>query len=494
MPTTDPLRICFIASEIAPLAKTGGLADVAGALAKFLHAEGHDIRVFVPLYRQIDRRALDMWPVQFLQGISLTLGTRHITFDVHTARLPGSGAMIYLVDAPAFFARDTIYGNAPDEHLRFILLTHAAFLCCQRMGFAPHILHCNDWHTGLAPLLLRTTYAWDQLFRHTRSLMSIHNLAYQGPFAATAAADTGLGDAVHMLDAAELAAGYINPLREGIAHAHAISTVSPTYALEIQTPAHGYYLDGLLRQRSADLVGILNGVDYEEWSPERDRFLPQHFDANTLNVKQQLKQDFLQRLGLATPTRSRAPLVGMVSRLASQKGFDILMDALPALLERHDFLCAVLGSGDARYEEFLRDLAHRHPTRVAFRAGYSEEHAHWIEAASDIFLMPSLYEPCGLNQMYSLRYGTIPVVRRTGGLADSVQHFDPASKTGTGVVFNDYDVGGITWGMETALGWYRQKSLWTRLVRNAMAQDFSWQRRVGDYEALYRRMIGAGAT
>jgi starch synthase len=494
MPGPEPLRICFIASEIAPLAKTGGLADVAGALAKYLHADGHDIRVFVPLYRQIDRRQLDMWPVQFLQGVGVQLGTRRITFDVHTARLPGSEAMVYLVDAPAFFNRETIYGTAPDEHLRFILLTHAAFLSCQRMGFAPQVLHCNDWHTGLGPLLLKTTYAWDQLFRDTRSLMSIHNLAYQGIFAATADADTGLGDAAPMLDAGERAAGHVNPLREGIAHAHAISTVSPSYALEIQTPANGYGLDGLLRQRSADLSGILNGVDYEEWSPQRDRFLPLHFDANRLAVKQQLKQDFLQRLGLATPTRSRAPLVGMVSRLASQKGFDLVMQALPALLARHDFFFAVLGSGDARYEEFLRELAHRHPTRVSFRGGYSEEHAHWIEAASDIFLMPSLYEPCGLNQMYSLRYGTIPVVRRTGGLADSVEHFDPAGKSGTGVVFNDYDLGGITWGMETALGWYRQKALWTRLVRNAMAQDFSWQRRVGDYVALYQRMAGAGPT
>lgn len=484
-----PLRICFIASEVAPLAKTGGLADVAGALAKYLHADGHDIRLFMPLYRQIDRRQLDMWPVEFLRDVPLQLGTHAVRFSVHTARLPGSRAMIYLVDAPEFFERDSLYSSAADEHLRFILLTHAAFLSCQRMGFAPQILHCNDWHTGFGPLLLRTVYAWDRLFQGTRSLMSIHNIAYQGVFGAGASADTGLGDAVHLLDGAERAAGRVNPLREGIAHAHAVSTVSPTYALEIQTPAFGYGLETLLRSRAGVLHGILNGVDYEEWSPERDRFLPQHFDADRLEVKQALKQEFLQRTGLATPARSRAPLLGMVSRFTSQKGFDLVMTALPELLARHDFFCAVLGSGDARYETFFRELAHRHPTRVAYRGGYSEEHAHWIEAASDIFLMPSQYEPCGLNQMYSLRYGTIPVVRRTGGLADSVQHFDPLTSRGNGVVFNDYDAAAVSWGVETALAWYAQKPLWQTLVRNAMAADHSWERGVSEYVALYQRML-----
>jgi starch synthase len=486
-----PLRICFIAAEVAPLAKTGGLADVAGALAKYLHNAGHDVRLFMPLHRQIDRRQLDMWPVEFLRNVPLQLGAHALSFSVYTARLPGSRAMIYLIDAPALFDRDTIYGNAPDEHLRFLLLTHAALLCCQRMGFAPQILHCNDWHTGLAPLLLRTVYAWDKLFSETRSLMSIHNIAYQGVFSAAQRADTGLGAATAMLDAVELAAGRINPLREGIAHADHVSTVSPTYALEIQTPAYGYGLEGLLQRRAGSLSGILNGVDYEEWNPESDRFLPQHFNARTLATKLALKQEFLQRTGLATPARSRSPLLGMVSRLTSQKGFDLVMEALPKLLAQHDFFCAVLGSGDAQYEEFFTELAHAHPTRVTFHRGYSEETAHWIEAASDAFLMPSQYEPCGLNQMYSLRYGTIPIVRRTGGLADSVVHFDPSTRQGTGVMFNDYDEGAVTWAVETALSWYGNKPLWQQLVQNAMAQDFSWERRVGDYVTLYEQLVSA---
>jgi starch synthase len=486
-----PLRICFIAAEVAPLAKTGGLADVAGALTKYLNNAGHDVRTFMPLYRQVDRQRLDVWPVDSLRGITLQLGTHALRYDVHATKLPGSDALVHLIDAPALFDRDGIYGTAPDEHLRFILLTHAALQCCQRMAFAPQVLHCNDWHTGLGPLLLRTTYAWDRLFADTRSLMSIHNIAYQGTFSAKLVADTGLGDAAKLLDAAELAGGNINLLREGVTHADHVSTVSPTYALEIQTPAFGYGLDKLLRSRAGALTGILNGVDYEEWNPETDRFLPQHFNSRSLAVKQQLKQDFLQRTGLATRTRSRAPLLGMVSRLASQKGFDLVMAVLPQLLEQHEFFCAVLGSGDARYEDFLRQLAHAHPTRVTYRSGFSEETAHWIEAASDMFLMPSQYEPCGLNQMYSLRYGTIPIVRRTGGLADSVQHFDPATRLGTGIVFNDYDAGAVRWAVGTAFGLYADKPRWNQLVQNAMAQDFSWERRVADYVALYGRLVSA---
>jgi starch synthase len=491
MASPDPLNVCFIASEIAPLSKTGGLADVAGALAKYLHADGHDIRVFTPLYKQVDRAKLEIWPVDFLRDIPLQLGPHALSFSVQTARLPGSQVMLYLIDAPALFERARIYGNDPDEHLRFILLTHAAFLCCQRMGFAPHILHCNDWHTGFGPLLLRTTYSWDRLFHGTRSLMSIHNLAYQGVFGAAAMADTGLAGAVGMLDGGERYAGRVNPLREGITHAHALSTVSPTYALEIQTPEYGYGLDGLLRARAGSLTGILNGVDYEEWDPQTDRFLPKHFNAGNLDNKQALKRALMQRLGLASPPRQRTPLLGIVSRLASQKGFDLLMTALPPLLAQQRFCCAVLGSGDERYENFFREMAARFPTRLHFRAGYSEEHAHWIEAASDMFLMPSQYEPCGLNQMYSLRYGTIPIVRRTGGLNDSVRHFDADAGAGTGVVFNDYDAGAVNWAMETALGWYARKTLWQQLVTNAMAEDFSWQRRVGDYVALYERMRSA---
>jgi starch synthase len=485
-----PLRICFIASEVAPLAKTGGLADVAGALAKYLHAAGHDIRVFMPFYGQVDRSRLETWPVEFLQDVALRLGTHALRFNVHTARLPGAQTMLYLVDCPQLFERPTIYSNARDEHLRFIALTHAALLCCQRMAFAPQIIHCNDWHTALAPLLLKSVFAWDRLFHGARTLLTLHNLGYQGTFGAAQATDTGLDTSLHLLDYAETSQGRVNPLKEGILHADHISTVSPTYAREIQTPEYGWGLDPVLRSRSASLTGILNGVDYEDWDPRHDRFLPKHYGANQLGIKAQIKQMLMDRLGLEH--REHRPLVGMVSRMTLQKGFDLLFEPLPRLLRSHDLSLAVLGNGDARYEDFFAELAHRHPDRVAFHRGYSDELSHWIEAGADLFLMPSLYEPCGLNQMYSLRYGTVPVVRRTGGLADSVQHFDPATRSGTGVVFNDFDAGGVRWALETALGWYRQRALWRRIVQNGMAQDFSWRRQVGEYEALYGRMLGIG--
>lgn len=483
-----PLRICFVASEVAPLAKTGGLADVAGALTKYLHAAGHDVRLFMPLHRQIAHSALQHWPVDFLQDLPLKLGAHELRYSVRVATLPGSEAQVYLIDCPALYDRATLYSTAPDEHLRYLALTHASLQCCQRMAFAPQIFHCNDWHTGLGPLLLRTVYAWDRLFQHTRSVMTIHNIGYQGTFPATAAADTGLDGAVDWLDAGERAAGRINPLREGILHAYHVTTVSPTYAKEIQTPEYGWGLDAVLRRRAADLTGILNGVDYEDWDPRHDRYLPEHYGANQLGVKARLKEQLLARLKL--DAGARTPLVGIVSRLTAQKGFDLLFEALAPLLRSHSFALAVLGSGDPRYEAFFSQLAQTWPGRVAFQRGYSEELSHWIEAGSDIFLMPSHYEPCGLNQMYSLRYGTVPVVRRTGGLADSVQQFDVSTRQGTGIVFNDFDVGGVTWGIATALELYPQKALWRRLVQNGMAQDFSWRRQVGEYVSLYDRLVG----
>ncbi len=486
-----PLRICFIASEVAPLAKTGGLADVAGALTKFLHADGHDVRLFMPLYAQVERTGLDLAPVPGLQDMRVQLGAHALRFNVLAARVSGSGATVHLVDAPALYGRDRVYTSDADEHLRFILLTHAALRSCQQMAFAPQILHCNDWHTGLAPLLLKTSYGRDALFRETRSLMSIHNIAYQGSFAATQVADTGLGEAAQQLDAEELAAGRINMLREGLAHADAISTVSPTYAREIQTPAYGYGLDALLRRRAHLVTGILNGVDTDEWNPATDRYLPRHFSAAQPAGKAELKREFAAARGLTLPRGGRTPLLGIISRLASQKGFDLVMQVLPAMLERHDFVCGVLGAGDARYEGFFRELAARHPRRVSFLNGYSESEAHWIEAASDLFLMPSRYEPCGLNQMYSQIYGSIPIVRRTGGLADSVTPIDAVAGSGTGVMFNDYDAGGLTWAIETALEAFADAGLWPRIVANAMTQDFSWERRVAEYVALYGRMLAA---
>jgi starch synthase len=483
------LSICLISSEVAPLAKTGGLADVSAALMKFLHASGHDVRLFVPFYSTIDRRNLETHPVEFLQDLPLEVGPHRYRYSVATAHLPGSRGFVYLIDCPTLYSRRRLYTEDPDEHLRFIALTRMALECCQRMGWSPQIVHCNDWHTGFGPLFLKTIYSWDRLFERSKSVLTIHNIGYQGVFSAAAARDLGLGANTFMLHQDDLRAGRINSLKHGILYADAITTVSPTYAQEIRTAQYGMGLEGSLRERSAALVGILNGVDYDEWDPRWDRYIPRNFDVHELAAKALLKREFLARLGLVGAPRK--PLAGIVSRLTVQKGIDLLFDTLPPLLARRALNCVVLGSGDARYELFFESLQRQFPGAVTFQRGFSDELSHWVEAASDMFLMPSLYEPCGLNQMYSLRYGTVPVVRRTGGLADSVEPYNPVTRRGTGIVFNDFNVPAMAWALNTALELYADRAEWQQLMRNGMAQDFSWDRQGAEYIALYERLLAS---
>ncbi len=482
------LTVCLLASEAAPLSKTGGLADVSGALTKYLHSVGHDVRLFTPLYKSIDRAKLGAQPLQALQNFEVAVGTHRYVFSVFAAQLPGSAAPVYLLDCPALYHRPTLYTTDADEHLRFIAFTRAALMVCQRMNWAPRILHCNDWHTAFAPLFLRAFHEGDPLFKNTRSVLTIHNIGYQGTFSAGLVDDVGLGAKSSLLHQDDLRAGHINPLRHGIMYADAITTVSPTHAHEICTDQYGMGLQGALRARGSAVVGILNGVDYDEWDPRRDRHIPQHFDQDHLQVKAQLKREFMERLKLdITPD---VPLGGIVTRLASQKGIDLMFKALPQILSRRPFGLVVLGSGDRPYEEFFTQLQADFPGRVHFRRGYDEGLSHWIEAASDLFIMPSLYEPCGLNQMYSLRYGTVPIVRKTGGLADSVEHYNRETGAGTGVVFNDFDTDALVWALNTALDLYAAPEHWQRLVRNGMRRDFSWQRQGGLYVELYEKLLG----
>ncbi len=355
------------------------------------------------------------------------------------------------------------------------------------MQFAPDILHCNDWHTALMPMMLKSVYAWDSLFAATRSVLSIHNIGYQGIFPAGSTFDVG-GDVSYLVSPETRAGGAFNWLREGVRHAHRVTTVSPTYAKEICTPIGGHGLDGVLRSRADGVVGILNGVDYSEWNPATDRYLKHHFSPEDLSGKRATKRSLLDWLNLSVS--DSAPLMGVVSRMTVQKGFDLLFDSLPQILETRDMSLVALGSGEAHYENFFVHLQQRFPDRVVFHRGYSEELSHLIEAASDMFLMPSQYEPCGLNQMYSLKYGTAPIVRRTGGLADSVQMWDPSTRQGTGIVFNDFDVPAVEWAIHTALDFFKDQDAWTQLMRNGMAQDFSWDRQTGEYVKLYRELTG----
>ncbi|HEY3784610.1 MAG TPA: glycogen synthase [Steroidobacteraceae bacterium] len=481
------LTVCLLASEAAPFSKTGGLADVSAALAKFLHSAGHEVKLFTPLYSSIDRKAHPMSPVEALQNLEVIVGPHRYVMSVMTAALPGSSAPVLFLECPVLFERKVLYTSDPDEHLRFLAFTRAVFACCQHMKWSPHILHCNDWHTAFGPLLLKAAYSWDALFRQTRSILTIHNIGYQGVFNAAFSGDLALGEKAYLLHQDDLRVGRVNPLRHGILYADAITTVSPTHAREICTDEYGMGLQDSLRARGDSLTGILNGVDYDEWDPRRDRYLPRHFDPNTLSIKAQLKKELLRRLDLTVPAVT--PLAGMVSRLASQKGIDLMFESVPQVLDWREFAFIALGSGDPPYEAFLTQLEESYPGRVVYRRGYDDELAHWIEAASDMFLMPSRYEPCGLNQMYSLRYGTVPVVRRTGGLADSVEPYDCESGLGSGIVFNDFDSEALEWAINTALDLYSEPQHWSRLVRNGMSCDFSWQRQGALYLEVYERAL-----
>ncbi len=480
------LKLCIVASEMMPFAKTGGLADVAGALSRQLAFLGHEVRAFVPFYRSIRENFKDVRGVDAVQGVPIAIGADRFEFSLLELDNGRKGPTVYFIDCPAMFSRASLYTEDPDEHRRFILFSRAVLESCQRLRYSPDIIHCNDWHTAFLPLYLKSVYAWDQLFARSRSVLTIHNIGYQGEFAAGQAADLGLGFSENRLQQSDLRAGIINPLKHGIVFADAVTTVSPTYAREICVTPLGMGMQDALSQRHDPIVGILNGVDYEEWDPRTDPHLEHHFHLADVRGKIRNKRRLIERSGLRFG--DSVPLMSMVTRLAEQKGVDLLFDSLPPLLNARLFGLVVLGAGERRYREFFETLAAQFPGQVAFHRGYDEPLAHLIEAGSDMFLMPSRYEPCGLNQMYSLRYGTIPIVRKTGGLADSVQHFDPGSGAGTGVVFEHYDAPAVSWAINTALDWFADAPSWRKLMRNAMAQDFSWQHQIQQYDALYRRL------
>jgi len=484
-----PLRICLVSSEVAPLAKTGGLADVVPALAAELVRRGHDVRVVMPLYRRLRENGVRFEDVPGLSALSLSLGPRSGRIALRRTRLPGSGLPVLCVDCPELYDRPGIYTADPDEHLRFALLGRAALASCQATGWAPDIVHANDWHAALMPLMLRLLSSWERLFQRTRSVLTIHNIAYQGVVGAEAIDDLGLADSRHLLHQEDLATGRISFMKTGLLYADAITTVSRTYAAEIQTPEFGMGLDELLRQRSDRLVGIVNGVD-DEWDPASDKLIPRRYTAATLQHKLDDKRALLESLGLLPG--DGVPVFGIVSRLVAQKGFDLLFEPLPELLMARDVRLAVLGSGEPRYESYFTALQGRFPGRVCFWRGYNNELAHRIEAGADAFLMPSVFEPCGLNQMYSLRYGTVPIVRRTGGLADTVQLFDRATGRGTGIVFEHRDTTAVRWALGYALELWADRPAWKQMQQNGMAQDFSWRRQAGLYEELYHRALARG--
>ena len=477
------MKLLFVASEMAPYAKTGGLADVIGALPAHLARAGHDVHVVMPLYDSIDTKKATFTAVG---DFTVPLGPHRYSAKVFRV---GSAPVVYFVHCPELYARGRLYTSDPDEHRRFLTLCYVALFLCQRFDFAPDIVHGHDWQAAVLPMLLKTLFASDPRFARTRTLLTIHNLMYQGSFPVAAGPDTNLDKYSHLFHQDRLNAGVINFLVQGVLYADGVSTVSPTYAREIQTPALGGGIDDLLRKRSSTVVGILNGVDYDEWSPESDRFIPHRYSASDLAGKEANKQHLVTSLGL--PYVRGVPVLGIVSRLVAQKGFSLLGKTMPALLQRHGFQLVVLGSGEPALEAMFGDLQRAFPRQVCFYQGFKNDLAHLIEAGADMFVMPSVYEPCGLNQMYSLRYGTVPIVHRTGGLADTVQSFNPVTGRGTGFAFERHDEAGLRWAVQSALATYANPDQWSQLQQNGMAADFSWQTQGKLYELVYNRLTSS---
>ena len=480
-------KICLVSSEVAPFAKTGGLGDVSSSLARYLHAEGHDVRTFLPFYAKIEREKYRFYPVEFLRDVPLSMGEHTFHFSVVTTHLPGAAAPLYFIHCPALYDRPGFYTQDADEALRFAFLSRAALECCQRMGWGPDIVHCNDWHTALIPLYLRTLYSWDRLFTHTKTVLTLHNVGYQGVFGTGLLGSLDLGAFTHFLYQDDLQAGRVNFLKTGLLYAGVLTTVSRTHAEEIQTDRYGMGLQSMLRARGDHLLGIVNGIDTDEWDPASDRHLPHHYSSEDPSGKAANKRHLLDALGM--PSQDQVPLIGIVSRMTAQKGFDLCFEALPGILARRDVRLAVLGSGERSYEEFFAELQGGFPGRVVFYRGYSEPLAHLIEAGCDLFLMPSLYEPCGLNQMYSQRYGTPPVVRKTGGLADTVEPWNPATGDGTGFVFEHYTPEGLAWALNLALDVFEDRDAWRRVMLQGMQRDFSWETQIRHYVAIYRALL-----
>lgn len=486
------MKILFISPEVAPFAKVGGLGDVGSALPRQLSALGHDVRVFLPLYPRVEAALPDARAV--VPRVEFRLGLNAITCSILQSHLPGSACPLFLVRCPPLFGHQSIY-DCPDEHIRFAALNWASLLGARSMGFAPDIVHANDWTTGLTPLILRARFADDPLLGRARSVITIHNLGHQGTFDARILPETGLGDRPDLFHGNELQQGRVSYLLTGLLYAHAITTVSPTYAKEIQTPEQGHRLDTVLRARRDVLTGILNGIDDDEWDPAKDPHLVARYDADRLAEKEANKVALLSGSGL--PYDPTVPVIGMCSRLVYQKGIDLCMEVLPRLLARRRFQLVVLGQGEPKYEKFFRELMQRFRGRVEFDPGFAERKAHLVEAGADLFLMPSRYEPCGLNQMYSLRYGTLPIVHATGGLADTVWAYDDeVAPGGTGFRFESFDAHGLEWAIERAIkiwgsGGGGDRERWRSIQRNGMKLPFGWRHRVGRYVELYEKLVGA---
>ncbi len=484
---TDRLQILMLASEMIPYAKTGGLADVVGALPAALRALGHEVRVVLPRYRSVDPKRFRL---RRLGEVSVPLGGRTVTAAVDQVPPDGAPEVLFL-EQPRYFDRENLYGTPrgdyPDNGERFAFYARAALEAIARVGWSPDVVHAHDWQSGLALAYLALGGPDPRPYAAAGRLFTIHNLAYQGNFDRSVLDFAGLSPSCFHPDGPEFY-GKLSFLKAGIVYADVITTVSRKYAEEIQTPEYGCGMEGILRAHGGDLIGILNGVDYGEWDPRHDKHLSASYSSEDLSGKRVCKRALLDRMKLPAALAAK-PLIGMITRLADQKGMDLVAPSIDRIFAL-DAGLVLLGTGDTRYHALFEGIAKRYKGRAAIQLSFDEGLAHQIEAGADIFLMPSRYEPCGLNQIYSLRYGTVPVVRATGGLDDTIEPYDPATGGGTGFKFHDYTAAAMLEALAAAVDlWRKDPSRWQALMREGMRRDLSWSASARRYVEVYRRVM-----
>lgn len=475
------MRILLASSEVFPFAKTGGLADVAGALPKALRNLGMDVRVIMPKYKGIEEKG---FPITY-SGYHISCPVSQRMVDAEIAESHYDGITIYLVDKDEYYYRDNLYstqdGDFIDNAERFIFFSKSIIEAVRVTGFVPDVIHCNDWQTALVPVFLKALYRQDSALSKIASLLTIHNLGYQGLFWHLDWHLLNMGWEYFTPSFLEFY-GKINFLKGGIVFSDILNTVSKGYSKEIQTPEFGSGLDGILQTRKDDLYGIVNGIDYDEWNPQKDVHIPARYDVNHLKNKKVCKAALQKAFGL--PVDDTIPVISSISRLADQKGFDLLAEGFERLLSL-GVQYILLGTGERKYHELFAGLAQKHPDAFSVKIAYDNALAHLIEAGSDMFLMPSRYEPCGLNQLYSLKYGTIPVVRAVGGLEDTIEDNIENPRTNTGFKFYDYTTDAMLGAIERAFIMYRKDREWASMIKRCMEQDFSWEKSAGEYKTLY---------
>ncbi|MFA7288444.1 MAG: glycogen synthase GlgA [Melioribacteraceae bacterium] len=495
MPAGKKLKILFVTSEVVPFIKTGGLADVSSALPQILQELGHQVRIVVPKYGAIDERKYKIHEVVRLKDLTTEIDKKEVVFSLRSSFLIGqkTRVQIYFLDNNDYYgSRHSLYSDPmtgeeyADNDERFILLARSIFDLIQKLGWIPDIIHCNDWQCGLIPVYLKTMYNDDPMFENIKTVFTVHNLASQGVFPKSSFAKTGLPNNLEK-ESGVLQKGKMNFLKSGLLFADAINTVSETYAKEIsEDKTLGLGLYDSLSKRKKDLYGIINGIDDSIWNPEIDSKIPKKYSMKNLDHKIENKKALADNFNLEY--KREVPIIGLISRLVDNKGFDLLKKAVPDLL-KIDAQFVILGTGDKKYHKFLESLSSKNPNKFSCYLGFDDELAHLIEAGSDMFLMPSLYEPCGLNQMYSLMYGTVPIVRKTGGLADTVIPYNSKNEEGNGFVFEKYNAKEMVAEIKNAVKVYSSdQKTWQKIMKNGMKSNFTWLNSAKNYIDLYRKL------